>query len=113
MISPGSLSDEPFVFESRLDFEKTKIPHSTRSNMSAFDGFERSINQQTTFIESSTSPLLIATDEEKKAFFHVLKSYGFTQEMRREVWLLCSGARMAMYNSITQGTVIAQKDDSI
>lgn len=33
--------------------------------------------------------------------------------MRREVWLLCSGARMAMYNSITQGTILEQAGDSI
>ena len=49
-------------------------------------------------------PMLIATDDEKRSFFQLLKSQGFDQGMRREVWLLCSGARMALYNRITQGT---------
>jgi hypothetical protein len=50
-------------------------------------------------------PLLIATEKEKKAFFQLLKTQGFSPEMRREVWLLSTGARMAIYNSITQGVI--------
>jgi hypothetical protein len=45
---------------------------------------------------------LIATEEEKALFYQESKKgLGFTQEMRREVWLLTTGAQIARYNSLS------------
>ena len=112
------MTDQAMVFESRLDFERAKkAPHSTRSNTSHLDPLpspsEKTFNFLSTSLDQGSMPLLIATDEERRTYFQHLKTRGFTPEMRREVWLLCSGARMAMYNSITQGVMLPSADESL
>lgn len=68
------MGDQAMVFESRLDFQMAKkTPNSTRSNMSHLEPLPSPSNQTFNFlcasIDNGNMPLLIATDEERRAYF--------------------------------------------